>query len=241
MTRNRSLFFAIYSKEIRNYFQSLTAYIFIVVFLTVSSWLFFQNFFLVDRASLRGWFDFLPWMFLLLTPALSMRIWAEEKRSGTAELLLTMPLPDWQIVLAKFLAGSSFLLLVLALSFPLPYTVSHLGALDMGPVIGGYIGSWLLGSAYLALGQWLSSLTNNQIVAFLLTIVSCFVLALIGFDFVLQRAGLLAPVFRSVSVITHFDSLGRGVIGLRDVVYFLSFIGFFLYLNIYTLLSRHWK
>lgn len=232
---------AIYTKELRGYFYSLTAYLFIVVFLTVATWLYFNTLFLAGQTSLRNFFTLLPWFFLFLIPALSMRLWAEEKRQGTAELLLTMPLPEWQTVLAKFSAAWTFLALVLAFSLPVPLSLSRLGDLDWGPVLGGYLGALLLGAAALSLGGYFSALTGNQIAAFLLTVVGLFGLMLIGLPVVLAGAGKLSQAFYTLSTLTHFENLNRGVIDLRDVAYFLSLTGLCLYLNYYTLIRRHWR
>ncbi|TSC76558.1 MAG: ABC-2 type transport system permease protein [Parcubacteria group bacterium Gr01-1014_31] len=232
---------SVYIKELRGQFFSLTAYVFTVVFLVTSNWLFFQSFFLFNQASLRTYFDLLPWYLLLLVPAVSMRTWAEEKRQGTAELLLTLPIPEWQVVVAKFAANATFLAAALAFSLTLPLTVARLGDLDWGPVIGGYLGAWLFGCAYLAMGQWISGLTSNQIVAFLATIAASFALLVSGISITLASAGPLSDLLYRISTYTHFQSIAKGVLDLRDIVYFLSLIGLFLYLNVYTLVRRHWR
>lgn len=232
---------AVYRKELAGYFYSLTAYLFIVVFLTVATWLYFNTLFLAGQTSLRNFFTLIPWFFLFLIPALSMRLWAEEKRQGTAELLLTMPLPEWQTVLAKFSAAWTFLALVLAFSLPVPFSLSRIGDLDWGPVLGGYLGALLLGAAALSLGGYFSALTGNQIAAFLLTVVGLFGLMLIGLPVVLASAGKLSQTLYTLSTLTHFENLNRGVIDLRDVFFFLSLTGLCLYLNYYTLIRRHWR
>ncbi|MDD5110516.1 MAG: ABC transporter permease subunit [Patescibacteria group bacterium] len=232
---------AVYSKELRGQFYSLTAYVFTVAFLITGNWLYFQGFFINNQASLRVYFDLLPWFVLFLVPAIAMRTWAEEKRQGTAEVLLTLPLPEWQIVAAKFFANATFLAVALVFSLTLPFSVSRLGDLDWGPVIGGYLGAWLFGCAYLALGQWISSLTNNQIVAFLATLMAAFALLIAGLPLTLSSAGSLSGLLYRLSTYTHFEGIAKGVIDLRDVVYFLSFIGLFLYLNVYSLMRRYWK
>ncbi len=232
---------AVYTKELKSQFHSLTAYVFTVVFLMTANWLFFQHFFAINQASMRAWFDLLPWYLLLLVPAVAMRTWAEEKRQGTVEILLTLPIAEWQVVLAKFAANLTFLGVALAFSLTVPLSIAQLGDLDWGPVVGGYLGGWLLGGAMLALGQWISSLTNNQIVAFLVTIAASFVLIIIGLSFTLMAAGPLAAALLRMSTYTHFQSIAKGVIDLRDLVYFVSFIGLFLYLNVYVLVRRHWR
>ena len=232
---------AVYGKELKGQFYSLTAYVFAVIFLVTGSWFFFQNFFLINQASLRSYFDLLPWFLLLLVPAITMRTWAEERRQGTAEILLTLPIPEWQVVSAKFLANLTFLGIALAFSLSLPITVARLGNLDWGPVIGGYVGAWLFSGAYLALGKWISSLTNNQIVAFLATLAAAFALLLAGLPITLASAGILTEPLYRLSTFTHFQGMAKGVFDVRDVVYFFSFIGLFLYLNVYSLVRRYWK
>ncbi|KKQ57233.1 MAG: ABC-type transport system involved in cytochrome c biogenesis, permease component [Parcubacteria group bacterium GW2011_GWA2_38_13] len=232
---------AVFFKEIRSYFYSLSSYIFIIVFLTIITWLSFQNFFIIKQASMRGFASLLPWFFLFLIPALAMRIWSEEKRQGTHELLLTLPLTEWEVVLAKFLGGFSFIGVALLFSLPIPITLSRLGNLDWGPVVGMYIGAWLMGGALMALGQFISSLTKNQIVAFLLTAAASAMFIFVGTSLVLSKTGILSNFFYIISTITHFENLNKGVIDLRDVVYYVSFIGICLYLNVYVLNQRHWK
>lgn len=232
---------AVYAKDLKGQFYSLTAYVFTGVFLLSNTWLFFQNFFLFNQANLRTFFELLPWFLLLLIPAITMRTWAEEQRQGTSELLLTLPISEWQLVISKFAANFTFLGFALALSLVLPAAVARVGDLDWGPVIGGYLGAWLFGGAYLALGQWISSLTSNQIVAFLSTAAVAFALILIGLPVALLNAGpLAAPLFR-LSTATHYFNLAKGVVDLRDVVYFASFIALCLYLNVYALVRRHWR
>ncbi len=232
---------AIYRKELAGYFYSLTAYVFIVVFLTTAMWLALANLFLVGQTSLRGFFSLLPWFYLFLIPALTMRLWAEEKRQGTAELLFTWPLPEWQAVVAKWAAAVTFLAVVLAFSLPLPITLAFIGPLDPGPVLGGYAGALLLGAATVSLGQYLSALTTNQIAAFLVTIAASFAFMLVGLPVVLAGAGPLQGVLRTLSTLTHFESVGRGLLDLRDLAYYLSFSGVFLYLTYYALIRRHWR
>jgi ABC-2 type transport system permease protein len=170
-----------------------------------------------------------------------MRLWSEEQKQGTIETLLTLPISDTQVVLAKFSAAASFVAIVLLCSLPLPITLSQLGNLDWGPVLGSYLGAWLLGASYIALGQWISSLTNNQIVAFLVTTTIAFVLLLIGLPSFVSGSSAIAKLLFTLSTVTHFENLSKGVIDLRDIVYYLSFIGLFLYLNVYSLAKRHWS
>ncbi len=231
-------FFALYRKELHHYIYSLLSYLFIIVFLVGLGWLYWRNVFLLGQTSMREWFALLPWFYLFLLPALSMRLWSEEKKLGTLEKLLTFPISDVQAVLAKFTAAMSFLGVVLALSLPIPFTLNQLGDLDIGPVIGSYLGAWLLGGAYLALGQWISSFTKNQIVAFLITITIGFILLVIGLPAVTLGSGVVGTIFHAVSTHTHFISLAKGVIDVRDIVYYGSVIGLFLYFNMLTLSQR---
>ena len=231
----------VYKRELKGYFNSPIAYIFLVVFLLTASWLFFRGYFLYGQADLRPFFSLLPWMFLFFVPAVSMRLWAEERKQGTAELLLTLPVKDEQIILGKYLAGLTLVTLAVFLEFPLVILTARLGDLDFGPVIGGFLGSIFLGGAYLAIGLFLSSITSNQIVAFILGVVVSFALFIVGENLVLVTAPpAMAPLLRNLGLGAHFDSIGRGVIDTRDVIYYLSVIAFFLYLNRLTLRERRW-
>lgn len=232
----------IFKKEFKAYFLSPIAYVVITVYLVVSNFLFFQGFFLINQAEMRGYFGLLPWIFLFFIPAVTMRIWAEEKKVKTLELLLTWPLRDTEVVLGKFLACFAFLGVAVLLSVTVPITVAFLGNPDPGPIIGGYIGSLLMGGAYLAIGLWVSSLTENQIVAFILGVVVTFVLFIVGNPFVTVVApSFLVPLFNYLGLGNHFMSISRGVLDTRDVVYYLSIIGFFLFLNVRSLESRKWE
>jgi len=234
-------FLGVYKRELRSYFNSPIAYIFIVVFLLLASWLFFRGFFLYGQADLRPFFSLLPWMFLFFVPAVSMRLWAEERKMGTAELLLTFPVKDEAVILGKFLAGLTLITLTVLLEFPLLLLTSHLGNVDPGPVIGGTLGAIFLGGAYLAIGLFLSSMTDNQIVAFILGVVGCFTLFIIGESLVLITAPpTLAPVLRSLGLGAHFESMGRGVVDTRDVIYYLLVVAFFLHLTRLSLAERRW-
>jgi len=232
----------IFKKEFKAYFLSPIAYVVITVYLVVTNFLFFQGFFLINQAEMRGYFGLLPWIFLFFIPAVTMRIWAEEKKVKTLELLLTWPLRDTEVVLGKFLACFAFLGVAVLLSVTVPITVAFLGNPDPGPIIGGYIGSLLMGGAYLAIGLWVSSLTENQIVAFILGVVVTFVLFIVGNPFVTVVApSFLIPLFNYLGLGNHFMSISRGVLDTRDVVYYLSIIGFFLFLNVRSLESRKWE
>lgn len=229
-------------KELMGYFNSPIAYIFIGVFLIVGNWLFFNSFFVLGQASLREYFSLLPWIFLFLSPAITMRLWAEEKKSGTVEFLLTLPITDWQAVLAKFMSSLFFLLICLALTLTLPISIAYLGSIDMGPVVGSYLGALFLGGAYLALGLFISSLTKNQIIAFISALVACFCFFVIGTDFTLINVPQFAvPVLKFLGLGSHFSNIAKGVIDTKDIVYYLSFIFIFLWLNAKVIEGRKWK
>jgi len=233
---------AIFKKEFKAYFLSPIAYVFITVYLVVTNFLFFQGFFIVNEADMRSYFSILPWIFLIFIPAVTMRIWAEEKKLKTMELLLTWPISDLEVVIGKFLASLGFLAAVILLSISVPITIAVLGNPDPGPIVGGYLGTLLMGGAYLAIGLWISSLTENQIVAFILGVVVTFVLFMIGNPFVTMVAPSWAvPTLTYLGLGSHFDSIGRGVLDSRDIVYYCSVIGFFLFLNILSLESRKWE
>lgn len=232
----------IFCKEFKAYFSSPVAYIFIISFLGVTNWFFFRTFFLMNQSSLRPFFSLLPWIFLFLAPAITMRSWAEEKKLGTIEILMTLPVKDYEIVVGKFLSGFVFIVLSISLTFPLPLTVMALGHPDPGPIWGGYVGAFLLGGAYLAIGLFASSLTENQIISFIVAIIICFTMLIIGESFVLlNMPSALVPVCAYLGLGAHFASIGRGVIDSRDILYYFSVIGFFLFLNQMTIESRKWK
>jgi ABC-2 type transport system permease protein len=229
----------LFVKELMAYFNSPIAYIFIGIFLVVGNWLFLNPFFLNNQLNMRNYFAILPWIFLFLAPALTMRLWAEEKRSGTIEFLLTLPITNWQLVLAKFFGALVFLAISLALSFSLPISILALGSLDLGPVIGGYLGALFLGAAYLALGMFISSMTKNQIIAFVSALVACFAFFILGADFVVNYAsGVVAEVLKFMGLAARFDSIARGVIDSKDLIYYLSFVFLFLWLNVRVLERR---
>ncbi len=231
--------YVLFKKELLAYFSSPIAYIFLAVFLLAGNWLFFSNFFLAGQASMRIYFVFLPWVFLFLAPAITMRLWAEEKKMGTNEFLMTLPVTDWQLVLSKFLSALFFVLIALVLTLTLPLTVNLMGDLDLGPIWGGYIGALFLAGAYLALGLFISSLTKNQIVAFVLALGAGLVFFIIGSETVLNQAPAFAiPVMKFLGLGSHFESISKGVIDSKNIVYYLSFIFFFLWLNVKVLEKR---
>ena len=223
-------------RELRSYFATPVAYVFIVIFLVLSSAFTFYlgNFYERGQADLLPFFSFLPWLYLFLVPAVSMRLWSEERKSGTIELLLTLPITMWQAVTGKFLAAWLFIGIALALTFPLWITVNYLGDPDNGVIFASYLGAWLMAGAFLAIGSCISAATRNQVVAFILTVVVCFLLVMAGFPLVLDAFRSWAPqvlvdAIASLSFLTHFSSISKGVIDLRDLLYFVLMTGFWLY------------
>ena len=223
-------------RELSAYFASPVAYVFIVIFLLLSNGLTFilGGFFEMNEASLNfSFFRWHPWIYLFLVPAVGMRLWSEERRQGTIELLMTMPITPWQAIVGKFMASWIFIGIALALTFPVVLTVNHLGMPDNGVIIGAYIGSMLLAGAYLAITCLTSAFTRNQVIAFIVSVVICFGLVLAGIDPVVEFCGSLAQWFGAfvagISVMTHFQDLQRGVIDSRDLIYFVSIIGFSLF------------
>jgi len=224
-------------RELAAYFTSPLAYVFIVIFLLLCGFFTFMigGFFERGEASLaRSFFEWHPWFYLFLVPAVGMRLWAEERRVGTLELLLTMPVTAWQAIVGKFLASWLFLGLALVLTFPIVITVNYLGTPDNGVIFTGYIGSWLMAGAYLAISCITSAMTRTQVVSFIISVVVCFFLILCGFAPVVRfLEGWASPTFvdfvTSFSVITHFDGFQKGVLDSRDVLFFLSVIGFSLF------------
>ncbi len=232
-------------RELGGYFATPVAVVFIVIFLALQGALTFNlgNFFDRNQADLAPFFNFVPWVFLLLVPAITMRLWAEERRLGTIELLLTLPITQGQAVMGKFLAAWAFCAIALVLTFPFVITVNYLGHPDNGVIATGYLGALLVAGAFLAIGSALSAATKNQVIAFVLAVAVCFVFAVASSplvtDFLSKTAPALAEVARRVSVSDRFQSFTRGIIDLRDLIYFASFIGFWLYLN--TVIVEHRK
>lgn len=214
------------------------AYVFIVIFLVLIGFFTFSaqlgQFFERQEASLAAFFTWHPWIYLFLVPAVGMRLWSEERRQGTLELLFTMPVTPWQTILGKFLASWAFLILALVLTFPIIFTVSYLGSPDIGPIICGYVGSMFLAGGYLAVSSMTSAITRNQVISFILSVVICLFLILAGYppvtDMLIQWApSWLVDTISAFSVMTHFFSFQRGVLDSRDVIFFLSLIGFCLF------------
>ena len=230
------IIWTIAKRELAAYFNSPVAYVFLVIFLLLTGFFTFTagNFFERGEASLAAFFGWHPWLYLVLVPAVGMRVWAEERRSGTMELLLTMPVATWQAIVAKFLASWLFLAFALALTFPAIITVNVLGEPDNGVIVAGYLGSLLLAGAYLALTCMTSAMTRNQVVAFILSVGLCLFLILAGFNPVTDllarwASPALVDTVAAFSVVTHFDGFQRGVIDARDLAFFLSLIGFALF------------
>ena len=229
---------AVLKRELRSYFLTPVAYVFIVIFLLLASTFTFYlgNFYERGQADLNSFFTFHPWLFLFLVPALSMRLWAEERKSGSIELLMTLPLEIWQTVLGKFLAAWAFTGIAIALTFPIWLTVNYLGDPDNGAILAAYLGSALMAGGFLSVGSLLSATTKNQVVAFILSVVACFLLLLAGYPLVLDVFSAWAPqslvdAIASLSFLTHFQSISRGVIDVRDLVYFTLLISVCLYAN----------
>jgi ABC-2 type transport system permease protein len=219
-------------RELSAYFATPVAYVFIVIFLVLAGAFTFYlgGFFERGQADLLPFFSFHPWLYLFLVPALSMRLWAEERKSGSIELLMTLPVKRSEAVLGKFLAAWLFTAIALVLTFPIWLTVNYLGSPDNGAILTGYLGSLLMAGAFLAIGSCISATTRNQVIAFILTVVICFGFLLAGFPMVLDVFSAWAPAFlvdaiASLSFLTHFDALSKGVIELRNLVYFLLVIG----------------
>jgi len=223
-------------RELAGYFGSPIAYVFIVIFLLLSGFFTFMvaGFFDRGEANLETFFLWHPWLYLFLVPAIGMRMWSEERRMGTIELLLTMPITPWQAIVGKFLASWLVLGLALALTFPVVITVNYLGNPDNGVILAGYIGSFLLAGTYLSISAMTSALTRNQVISFILSVVICLFLVLVGYPPVTNllvewASPWLVQAVSAFSVMTHFEGLRRGVLDSRDIVYFLSVIGFSLF------------
>jgi ABC-2 type transport system permease protein len=229
----------VYRREVRSYFNSPVAYVVMIVFLAIIGWFFTSNLFLINLASLRVMFELVPLVFLFFVPAITMRLLAEEKKSGTLELLATKPVSDTEIVLGKFLAAWTLVGATLLPTLVYLATIVSLGKVDMGPIIAGYLGLLLMGGVYSAIGLLASSLTENQIVAFIIGFL--IVLALFLLDKVLfYLPAAVAPVVEYLAIDPHFANIARGVIDSRDIVYFASLLGFSLLLSTVSLQRRTW-
>lgn len=218
----------IFKKEFRTYFVSPIAYIVISVFLIVIGWFFFTTFFLFNQASMRNFFALLPLVFAFVVPAVTMRLFSEELNVGSYEILLTMPVTYREVVLGKFLASVAFIAAMLLPTVAYPATIAFLGDLDWGPVAGGYLGALFLGASFAAVGLFASSLTRNQIVAFIVGMAICFALVLIDKVLLFVPASL-AGVLQVLGAGYHFENIAKGVLDSRDILYFLSLIFLSLY------------
>jgi len=226
-------------RELQAYFSSPVAYVFVVIFLLLNGFFTFMvgGFFERGEASLtNSFFLWHPWFYLFLVPAVGMRLWADERRAGTLELLLTMPIAPWEAIAGKFIASWLFLGLALLFTFPVVLTVNYLGNPDNGVIFTAYVGSWLMAGAYLAVSCITSAITRSQVVSVILSVVACLFLILAGFPPVINllqnlthRWQWLVDIITSFSVITHFDGFEKGVLDSRDVIFFLSVIGFSLF------------
>jgi len=236
---------ALFRRELRSYFATPVAYVFIVIYLVlIGTFTFYLGrFYERGQADLSSFFNFHPWLYLFLVPAISMRLWAEERKTGSIELLMTMPITAWQAVLGKYLAAWAFTGIALALTFPVWITVNYLGNPDNGAILAGYIGSFLMAGGFLAIGACLSATTRNQVIAFVITVVVCFGFLLSAFPLVLDLFSGWAPQalvdgIASLSFLTHFSNISKGVIDFRDLIFFGLLIGAFLYANTIVL---QWK
>ena len=229
-------------RELNSYFATPVAYVFITIFLILSGLFTFYlgNFFEIGQASLGSFFEWHPWLYLLLIPAITMRLWSEEKKSGTIELLTTLPITTLNIVLGKFFAAWIFTLLALILTFPLWLTVNYLGNPDNGVIFTSYIGSLLMAGGYLSIGIFISSLTKNQVIAFIVSVTVCFLFTVSGLPLVLDffsnwTGEAITDVIASFSFLANYSDISKGIIDFRTIIYFTSLIILFLYLNVITL------
>ena len=231
-----SLIWVLFKRELISYFATPIAYVFIVIFLFLSGIFTFYlgNFFARGQADLLPFFTFHPWLYLFLIPALAMRLWAEERKTGSIELLLTLPITITEAVLGKFLAAWAFTTIALAFTFPMWISVNYLGNPDNAVILAGYVGSLLMAGGFLAIGACMSALTKNQVIAFIITAVVCLAFILSGFPLVLDFFSGWAPqiivqTISSFSFLTHFEAISKGVIDARDIIYFLALIAFWLF------------
>lgn len=230
----------IFKRELRAYFDSPTAYVVIIVFLLVTGWFFTTNFFMVAQADMRVAFGIIPFIFIFITPAITMRLISEERKTGTMELLVTMPITDVEIILGKYLASVVLLGGMLLPTVIYAISVSILGDVDAGPVMGGYLGLILMGAAYLAIGTFGSSLTESQVVAFIMSWLMVFVFFLLDKMLFLMPNWLVTPM-EYLSIEYHFQNISRGVIDTRDIIYYLSLITLTLFLAARSLAARRWR
>lgn len=239
--------FAVLRRELNGYFATPVAYVFIAVFLfTIGAFTFyFGGFYERGQASLDGFFSWHPWLYLFFIPAISMRLWAEERKSGTLELLITLPIPLWQIVTGKFIAAWLFNIIALMATLPIWLTVNYLGNPDNGVILMSYIGSILIAGSYLAIGSCISAMTRNQVIAFTLSVLVCFFFTVSGSTLVISFLNSWLPteitnLIASFSLYTNFLEINKGVLAINSLVYFISLIVFWLYLNTVILANRNY-
>jgi ABC-2 type transport system permease protein len=230
---------AIAKRELHGYFSTPVAYVFIVIFLFLTGIFTFYigGFYERNQADLDPFFRFHPWLYLFLIPAIAMRLWSEERKTGTIELLMTLPISVPEAVVGKYLAAWAFAGIALALTFPMWITANYLGAPDNTVIVAGYLGSFLMGGGFLAIGACVSALTRSQVIAFVISVAACFLFILSGFPLVLDFFQGWAPqalvdAIASLSFLTHFEALRKGVIDLRDLIYYAVLISFWLYANV---------
>jgi len=227
-------------KELRSYFGSPVAYVVIILFLLISGWQFSSQMFLNGVADLRGLFQIIRFIFLIFIPAISMRLLSEEKRSGTIEVLGTMPINDWQLVLGKYIPALILLLITLFFTLINYVTMSYLGHPDSGATAGGYIGLVLLAATYLSIGLFTSSLSSNQIVSFILSFAIIFLFLILNY-FKFFVGGFLASIVEYLSTDYHFESIQRGVLDTRNLIFYISTTFLFIFLTVQALQSRKWR
>jgi ABC-2 type transport system permease protein len=231
----------IFFREFSSFFNSALAYVFLTLFLVAAGWLFYyfpRPFFLIEQADLTGLFIVILTLYIFFIPALTMKVWSEEKRMGTIEILLTLPIRESEAVIGKFIAVMSFVGISLVFTFVIPLMVGLIGDQDLGMTVSGYLACFLAAGAIVSIGMFISYLTKHQIISFIFTtmVVAFFILP--GLDWILMQFGAFARLIEPVTITYHFNSIARGVVDSRDLVYFFSVIGFFLYLNVKTIESR---
>ena len=238
MSESARTIWVIFKREFAAYFATPLATIFLVIFVALTGAFAFYvgHFFDRGQADLNAFFAFHPWLYLLLVPAIAMRLWAEERKIGTIELLMTLPVSPWEAILGKFLAAWAVIGLALTLTFPMWITVNYLGDPDNGVILASYIGSWLMAGAFLAIGSCISALTKNQVIAFIVSAAVCFLLVMSGYELVLNAFRGWAPEFvvtaiSSLSFLSHFEDVTKGLIGLPTIVFYVSLIVFALFAN----------
>jgi ABC-2 type transport system permease protein len=236
---------AVFKREFSGYFSTPVAYVFIVIFLFLMGVFTFYlgAFYERNQADLEPFFRFHPWLYLFLIPAIAMRLWSEERKTGTIELLMTLPITTSQSVIGKYLAAWCFTAVAIILTFPIWITVNYLGKPDNTVILASYIGSLLMAGGFLAIGSCISGITKNQVIAFVISVVICFLFLLSGFPLVLDFFRSWAPqavvnAIASFSFLTHFESIKKGVIDIRDLIYFVALIVFWLYVNVVVIENK---